>query len=129
MEACLHFRAAEWRHEMEPFLRAREMEACLHFRAAELCPLTTMANNGYARAVNYLADCYYEGRNFSKNKEKAILLYLRAEKLQCLTTTGAMRLAQAFRDGDGMKADVDRADKLEKYKASETRTLLEMVKK
>ena len=91
--------------------------------------LNTMAGNGYWRAVNYLADCYYEGCNVAKNKDKAILLYLRAERQQCLTTGGATRLAQAFRNGEGMKADTGRAEKLEKYKATESKALLELVKK
>lgn len=91
--------------------------------------LNTMADNGYARALNYLADCYYEGRDLVKNKEKAILLYLRAEKQQCLTTIGALRLSQAFRNGEGMKVDTDRANKLEKYRSSDSKVLFEIIKK
>lgn len=91
--------------------------------------LVVLANKGYVRATNFLADCYFEGRIFPQNKEKAILYYLRAEKQQGLTAVGATRLAHAFRNGDGVKADEERAADLEKYKASEVRTLLEMVEK
>lgn len=90
--------------------------------------LASMANNDYVRAINFLADCYYEGSFFAENRVKAILLYLRAEKLQGLSTVGAVRLAQAFRDGNGMKVNEDRAVELDKYKASEIRSLLELVK-
>lgn len=91
--------------------------------------LKALADSGYARALNFLADCYYEGRIFAKNKGKAILLYLRAEKQHCLSATGASRLAQAFRYGDGVQTDDAHAEKLEKYRSSSVSTILEMVKK
>lgn len=89
--------------------------------------LTELANSGYVRATNFLADGYYDGQILPQNKGKAILLYLRAEKQQSLTAVGATRLAQAFRNGDGMKVDENRAAELEKYKAPDVKKLLEMV--
>ncbi len=89
--------------------------------------LAQLAKEGYVPAINLLANCYYEGHSFSKDKKKAILLYLQAEQQGRLNAVGAVRLAQAFRNGEGMKVDTVRAEKLEKYRAYDTHTLLEKV--
>ncbi len=90
--------------------------------------LTTLANNGYSKAIDFLADAYYDGTSLKKDRTKAILLYLQAEKMQRLTATGAMRLAQAFRNGEGMMMNIEKAEALEKYKAPDIELLLKNVK-
>lgn len=90
--------------------------------------LTTLANNGYSKAIDFLADAYYDGTSLKKDRTKAILLYLQAEKMQRLTATGAIRLAQAFRNGEGMMMNIEKAEALEKYKAPDIELLLKNVK-
>lgn len=89
--------------------------------------LNKLAKDGYVRAINFLADSYYEGRVFNQDKTKAILLYLQSEQVGRLSSIGANRLSQAFRNGEGMKVDERRAEKLEQYRAYDTKTLLEKV--
>ena len=89
--------------------------------------LKALADSGYFRAVNYLADCYYEGNVFDMDKAKAVGLYLKSEWHQRLTTIGASRLAQAFRNGEGVEVNTSRADELDKYKAYNIKTILEKV--
>ena len=90
--------------------------------------LNNLATSGYAPAINFLSDAYYEGNTLQQNRPKAILLYLQAEKQQRLSTIGASRLANAFRNGEGMKADTTRAESLEKYRAHDAYSLLNIMK-
>lgn len=90
--------------------------------------LEQLAKNGYMRAINYLADCYFEGGILNQDKQKAVLLYLQAERLQQLNAVGATRLAQCFRNGEVVEADVERASKLEKYKNTSDRNILGLVR-
>lgn len=89
--------------------------------------LRELAKQGYAPAINYLADSYFEGRGLKQNKTQAILLYLQAEQVCRLSSVGALRLSDAFRDGDGMKVNTERAEELRKYRAYDIKSLLEKV--
>ncbi len=90
--------------------------------------LSTLAYAGYARAIDYLADCYYNGVYVKQNKARANMFYLIAEERQRLSATGASRLAQALRTGDGIKMNAERAAELDKYRAYDVKSVLEKVK-
>lgn len=90
--------------------------------------LTKLSKNNYLPAVNYLADCYYEGKGVVKDKSKAKLLYLQAEKLQRLSKNGVSRLIESFKTGEGMKENQERVKELEKYRIYDVNKLLEKVK-
>lgn len=91
--------------------------------------LLGLAERGYPKAVNYLADCYYEGRGLKQDRKKATMLYLKAEKHQHLTSIGAARLSVCYKNGEGVKQDAERAQELEKYKPLDIKTLLNIVPK
>ena len=93
--------------------------------AASEKTLASLANEGYTRAINYLADAYYDGGVLPKNRTKAILFYLQLEQQQRLSVFGVSRLAQAFRDGEnGVKKNQERAAKVEKSRPHDTKNLL-----
>lgn len=90
--------------------------------------LTALAAEGYAPAVCWLADAYYDGTLLKKDRSKALLLYLQLEKSQRLTDLGAGRLIDAYKNGDGVKADAQRVEQLKKYRVYDVNKLLAMIK-
>lgn len=88
--------------------------------------LQQAASQGYAPAICYLADMYYEGRGVEQSYDKAVELYLSVKAL--LSPSAEKRLAMCYENGwGGLPVDKEKAESLSKKKVMTVQELVKLV--
>lgn len=88
--------------------------------------LKLSAGAGYASALCYLGDMYFEGRGVEQSYHEAVDCYLKAKAL--LPANSARRLASCYENGwGGLSADKDKAEELMKKKTGTKNELFNLI--